>query len=1417
MDTYNSLSTPGLSDEELRLLDALLLEEGFEVEEQSTIRPRAGDAELPLSFAQERVWFFDQWEPGTPVYNISFALRLTGRLDAEILGRTLTEIVRRHETLRTSFAATDGRPRQVIAPAERAAALLELVDLQHLPEEARAAETRRLALEAARFSFDLGRGPLLRTVLLRLGAEEHVFLLTIHHIISDGWSNGILQREIVAIYTAFAGGLPSPLPPPPIQYADFALWQRAWLQGEVLDQHLAYWQRQLAGLGFLDLPTDRPRPPVQTNNGAHLYLSLPEGLVAGLNSVSKRHNVTLFMTLLAAFQTLLHRYSGQDDIAVGSPIANRDLIEVEPVIGFFVNTLILRGDTGGNPRFSALLEQVREVTLEAYAHQNVPFEQLIEVLRPQRDPSRPPLFQAMFVLQNVPLGSSELPGVRLEPLRIDSGTAKFDLMLVLIETPEGMRGSIEYNTDLFEPATVARMAANLQTLLEGVVADPGARIDDLPLLSPAERERLAGWNADTLPLPAGTRLHDLVAAQAARTPGAQAVVWGDVSLSYAELEQRANRLAHHLAALGVGPDLPVGVCVGRSPELIVALLAVHKAGGAYVPLDPTLPAERLAYMAQDAGVRVLLTGTGGAAPDGGGWARVDLDADRAAIEARPDTAPAPLGTPESLAYIIYTSGSTGRPKGVMVTHRSLVSAFLAWERAYGLRAGQRHLQMANASFDVFSGDLARALCSGGTLVLCPRELLLSPDQLYALIARERIDCAEFVPAVLRPLLEHLDGHGLRLDSVRLLACGSDSWYMHEYQHIRRLCAPGALVVNSFGVTEATIDSTWYAAGDGTRAADQLIPIGRPFANTRLYVLDARDRPAPVGVHGELYLGGQGLARGYRGRPDQTAERFLPDPFAGAPGARMYRTGDRARFLADGNVEFIGRIDHQVKLRGFRVELSEIEAVLLQHPAVGEAAVTVREGGPGGQRLVAYVVPAQQPERESTKDTKDTNGSVQERAVAQSHDPSSDDAERNTQHTKLNTPLGEELKTQNSELRTYLRGRLPDYMVPASYVFLETLPLTPAGKIDRRALPAPEPGREGAAAFVAPRDSWEQGLAQIWEELLNMRPVGATDNFFDLGGHSLLAVRLAAQVQERLGRRLPLAALFQSPTVEDLARALRAEAAPWSPLVALQAGGTQRPFFCVHPAGGAVLCYSELARLLGPDRPFYGLQARGLEEGQTPHGDIPAMVAEYAAALRGVQPEGPYLIGGWSLGGTLAFELARELRAQGQEVALLAVIDTGALLPDGPAPEDVEVASLLATALGVMFGRPLRVPADELRPLDPAAWTGHILARARAEGVVPPDMRDDQLLRLARLAEAQMRALQRHSAAPLPVRVTLFQTDEVYAGRSERDLAPGWRALATGGVELHRVPGNHYTVVRPPHVAALAERLRACLEAAETRG
>ncbi|GAB4216597.1 MAG: hypothetical protein OHK0022_57920 [Roseiflexaceae bacterium] len=1386
MDTYNSLSTPGLSDEELRLLDALLQEEGFEVEEQSTIRPRTSDAELPLSFAQERVWFFDQWEPGTPVYNISFALRLTGRLDAEILGRTLTEIVRRHETLRTTFAATGGRPRQVIAPAEQAAAHLELIDLQHLPEQTRTAETQRLALEAARFSFDLGRGPLLRTMLLRLGAEEHVFLLTIHHIISDGWSNGILQREIVAIYTAFANGLPSPLPPPPIQYADFALWQRAWLQGEVLEQHLAYWQRQLGGLGFLDLPTDRPRPPVQTNNGAHHYLNLPKNLVAGLNSASKRHNVTLFMTLLAAFQVLLHRYSGQSDIAVGSPIANRDLIEVEPVIGFFVNTLILRGNTGGNPRFSALLEQVREVTLEAYAHQNVPFEQLIEVLRPQRDPSRPPLFQAMFVLQNVPLGSSELPGVRLEPLRIDSGTAKFDLMLVLIETPEGMRGSIEYNTDLFEPATIARMAANFQTLLEGVLADPDARIDGLPLLSVAEQEQLAGWNAGTLPLPAGACLHDLVAAQAARDPGAQAVAWGDSSLSYAELERRANQLAHHLIELGVGPDLPVGVCVSRSPELIVALLAVLKAGGAYVPLDPALPAERLAFMAQDAGVRVLLTGGTRAALGQGRWARIDLETDRAAIEAHPDTAPAPRSTPENLAYIIYTSGSTGRPKGVMVTHRSLVSAFLAWEHAYGLRAGQRHLQMANATFDVFSGDLARALCSGGTLVLCPRELLLSPDGLYALLTRERIDCAEFVPAVLRPLLDYLDGNGLRLDSVRLLACGSDSWYMHEYQHIRRLCAPGALVVNSFGVTEATIDSTWYAASEGARAADQLIPIGRPFANTRLYVLDARGQPAPIGVPGELYLGGQGLARGYHDRPDQTAERFLPDPFAGTPGARMYRTGDRARFLADGNVEFIGRIDHQVKLRGFRIELSEIEAVLLQHPAVREAAVVVRESNPGNQRLVAYVV------------------------LAENQEPRTKNQESGADDTQLNT--------QNSTLKTFLRERLPDYMVPASYVFLEALPLTPAGKIDRRALPAPEPGREGEGTFVAPRDEWEQRLAQIWEELLDVRPVGATDNFFDLGGHSLLAVRLVAQVQERMGRRLPLAALFQSPTVEDLARALRAEVtpAPWSPLVALQAGGTQRPFFCIHPAGGAVLCYNELARLLGSDRPFYGLQARGLEQGQEPHQDIPAMVAEYAAAVRGVQPEGPYLIGGWSLGGTLAFELARELRAQGQEVDLLAVIDTGALLPGEPAPEEVEVASLLATALGVMFGRPLRVPADELRPHAPETWTGYILARARAEGVIPPDVHDEQLGRLARLAQAQMRAVQQHRPVALPVRVTLFQTDEVYAGRSERELAPGWRMLATNGVELYRVPGNHYTVVRPPHVQTLAERLRACLDKADTR-
>jgi len=1125
----------------------------------------AWDAEdvfvFPASYAQQRLWFLDQFEPNSPYYNIPTAVRLRGRLDTAALGRSVNEIIRRHEALRTTFAAPAGTPLQVIAPGLTIS--VPVVDLTGLPGAEREAEAQRRAVAEARRPFDLARGPLLRVTLLKLGPEEHIALVTMHHIVSDGWSIGVFVAELAALYNAFsqdqghAALAPSPLPDLPIQYADYAAWQQDWLQGEVLDQHLAYWRAQLAsadggsrGSPVLELPTDRPRPAVITNRGASLSVKIPKWLTEGIKKLSRQEGCTPFMTLLAAFQMLLGRYSGQTDISVGSPIANRNRAEIEGLIGVFINTLVFRTDLAGEPSFRELLHRVRETALGAYAHQDLPFEMLVEKLQPERDMSHAPFFQVMFILQNAPNRAEELPGLRLEQLDVDMGTATFDLTLSIAEELDGFDASVEYNTDIFDATTIERLLRHFRNLLEGAVAMPDQSISRLPLLGPAERQQvLFEWN-DTARDYLGDRpalLHALFEEQVARTPDAPAVVAGGASLTYAELNARANQLAYHLRKLGVGAETVVGIAAEKSLETIVAVLGVLKAGGAYLPIDPTYPADRIAFMLEDSGAQIVLTQarvleagswkldrrsfaahgswkleTGGAGRQG---RVVRLDADWPEIARQPisNNLASSFQLPDALAYVIYTSGSTGQSKGVMVSHRSIVNAYLAWEDDYRLRTDASvHLQMASFSFDVFTGDLVRALCSGGKLVLAPRELLLAPERLYALMRNERVDCAEFVPAVLRHLVQYLEDTRQTLDFMRLLLCGSDSWYVGEYQRFQRLCGPQTRLINSFGLTEATIDSCYFEGALDDMPADRLVPIGRPFGNTRLYILDAHEQPVPVGVIGELYVGGLGVTRGYQNRPDLTAERFVPDPFSriedgrleieDSPGTgtqswrsrashifnlgaaelstsatRLYRTGDLARWLPNGNVEFLGRRDYQVKIRGFRIEPGEIEAALGGHPGVRQAVVAARTAPNGEKRLVAYIVPAHAPAPE------------------------------------------------RGELRRYLLERLADYMVPSAFVEVSRLPLTPNGKVDRNALPEPDWTQRGTEeTYVAPRTPVEEVLARLWSDVLGVGQIGIHDDFFALGGHSLLATQLISRLRDAFQVDLPLRNIFESPTIAALA-------------------------------------------------------------------------------------------------------------------------------------------------------------------------------------------------------------------------------------------------------------------------------------------
>jgi amino acid adenylation domain-containing protein len=1084
--------------------------------------PTGRTGALPLSFAQERLWFIDRLEPGSAVYNMPAARRLRGALDRAALERALGEIVRRHQALRTTFAEVGGSPAQVIAPFGGFA--LPVEDLSGWGESDREAAVGQRAREEAARPFDLSAGPLFRAALLRLGAEDHVLLLSMHHIVSDGWSMGVFFRELSALYAAYREGAESPLPDLAVQYADYAVWQREQLAGEVLDRQLSYWKERLAGAPeLLELPTDRPRPAVQTYRGASVPVELSPELLERLQALGRSEGTTLYMTLLGAFQVLLGKYAGSEDVVVGSPIAGRTREEVEGLIGFFVNTLVLRTDLSGDPSFRETLRRVREATLGAYEHQEVPFEKLVAELQPERSLSHSPLFQVMFTLQNAGGGGGALAGLELSGIGAAMEIAKFDLSLELAATPQGLRGALNYSTDLFDRDTAERMLGHLARVLQQVAADADVRLSRLALTGPEERAQVVEeWNRTERAYPRGVCVHELFDAQVRERPGAMALAWGEESLSYRELDARANRLANHLVRLGVGPESRVGVLLERSAELIVSILAVLKAGGAYVPLDPGYPPERLRLMLADSSVHVLLSRSDLASliPDS------DLDVvhlDQAADALASESVEAPRGgaTAENLAYIVYTSGSTGKPKGVMVAHRHVVQLVVETDYVQ-IRPGDRVAQASNASFDALTFEAWGAFLNGATLVGIPRDVLLSPPALYRMLREERITTLYQTTALLNQLSRELPDVFAPLRDVLFGGQAADA------DSVRRLLKAGGpeRLLHMYGPTETTAWCSWERVEHV--AEDALtVSVGRATGNQRIYLLDAALNPVPVGVPGEAYVGGDGVVRGYLDRPGLTAERFLPDPFAVEPGTRMYRTGDRLRWKAGGKLEFIGRVDEQVKVRGFRIEPGEIEATLTAHGDVHEARVIVREDEPGEQRLVAYLV-------------------------------------------------GE---ADADALREHLRLSLPEYMVPAAFVTLERIPLTPNGKLDVKALPALDLA-SAEDRYVAPRTPVEEALAGIWAELLRLDRVGVTESFFELGGHSLLATRVVSRIREVFAVELPLRALFEHRTVEELARVLveQASVAPTGPVSEPALGPEASPHHLLEVLDE--LSEEELDRLLG---------------------------------------------------------------------------------------------------------------------------------------------------------------------------------------------------------------------------------------------
>ncbi|MBD1900681.1 amino acid adenylation domain-containing protein [Trichocoleus sp. DQ-A3] len=1341
--------------------------------EQEVTEQEAEVFVFPASFAQQRLWFLDQLFPGNTFYNVATALRLKGSLNAWALEETFNEIVRRHEALRTTFRMLDGQPVQVIAPSLTIP--LPLIDLRHLSATEREAETRRLATEERSRPFDLSQDSLLRVMLLQLDSSEHVLLLNLHHIISDGWSIGVLIRELGTLYTAFGNNERSPLPELPIQYADFADWQREWLQGEVLETQLAYWKQQLNNLPSLNLPTDKPRPAAPTYQGATQFLELPKSLSEELEALSQRQGVTLFMTLLAAFQTLLYRYTQQEDIVVGSPIANRNRREIEGLIGFFVNSLVLRTNLSGNPTFLELLSRVREVALGAYAHQDLPFEKLVEELHPERNLSQHPLFQVAFSLQNTPIEALELPGLTLSHLDFDNPSAKFDLEFHLWESPEAIKGQVIYSTDLFDDATITRMLGHFQTLLEGIVANPEQSLCELPLLTAAERQQLLiDWNNTRRDYPQNQCFHQLFEAKVEQTPDAIALIFENQQLTYRELNIRANQLAHHLQHLGVVPDVLVGICIERSLEMIVGLLGILKARGAYLPLDPTYPQERLSFMLEDAQISILLTQSKlasllktcwGDRQDG--LSIVCLDTDWDAIAHYPQHNPSSNVTSENLAYVIYTSGSTGKPKGVLVQHRGLSNLAEAQLEVFKVQPSDRILQFASLSFDASIFEIVMALRSGATLYLAKKESLLPGQPLIKLLRENAITHATLPPTVLALLPE-------KLPALQTIICAGESCS----KDIVNKLASDRRFFNAYGPTESTVWATISEINDNSKNP----PIGRPIANTQIYILDKYLQPVPIGITGELYIQGDGLAQGYLNRPDLTTERFILNPFKkakieneeetrknsffspllkGGSEDRLYKTGDLARYRPDGNIEFLGRLDDQVKIRGFRIELGEIEALLTQHPTVRETVVIATEIS-GDKRLIAYIVPAQ-----------------------------------NFTPTII-------------ELRDFLRKKLPEYMVPSAFVMIEALPLTPNGKVDRRNLPEPDNSTSQTLdkAYIEPRNPTESVLAKIWVKVLNIERVSIYDNFFDLGGNSLLSITLMEQIRKQFERELPLSTLFLNPTIEGLARALSPEidSPYWSPLVAIQPKGQNPPFFCVHPILGVIFPYYEVAYHLGTEQPFYGLQPLGMDGEQSPLTRIEDIAAYYIDALRAVQPNGPYFLGGWSFGGLVAFEMAQQLQKTGHKVALLAVIDTSAPISKNKPSFGDGLKFLMNTVarhIWPYFMDYFYLIAATDKP------QSKLISKESKKRILK-ELRSKSILRVF---QANSQAALSYVPQVYPSKITLLKNSEQNIAANQ-DPSMGWGELAGGGVEIYNIPGNHLTMLKKPHVQVLTEQLRTCIENAQ---
>jgi amino acid adenylation domain-containing protein len=1342
------------------------------------------------SFGQQRLWFIERLMPGSAMHNQTIAYRLLGQLSIPALERALGEIVRRHEILRTTLRWSDGALIQHIHPASAFAIAVE--DLQSLaPTERTSRVERETALEA-RTPFDLDRPPLLRAKLFRLTHAEYRLELTVQHLAFDGWSFDVFMGELCTLYAAFVANARSPLSELRYQYADWSAWQRARLQGEARDRLLAYWQEQMRDAPTeLRMATDRPRRGLRMRRGEWQTFQIGPSLTLALKALAAREGSTSYMMLLAAFQAFLHRYTGQDDIVVGSPVANRDDADAERLIGLLVNTLPMRIRVDGRESFRELLARVRRTVLMAYEHQALPFEVLVQAMGPASRSDATPIFQTMFAFQNLPRSDWRMPGLSVQAWNVCNGAAKFDFTLFMWDASDGFAGLLEYDTDLFDAETTEQWLRHLKALLQSIVCDPDAPIQTLPLLDDAERSALLHtWNATAVPYPRDLPIHRVFGQRARESPSAPALVCESCSISYGLLERRANRLGRHLQGCGAAPGSLIGVCLERSPGLIVALLAILKAGGAFVPVDPTWPAERIKVVLD--GIPVVVTQDSLAHCTGALDARiVRIDGDAESIERESDEPLEAEVSAEGLAYVMFTSGSTGLPKGVCVRHRGVVRLVRGANYA-DLGPTDTLLQLAPVAFDASTFEIWGALLNGATLAM-PLASRVSLGDIAETIRTFKVSVLWLSSGLFEAMVDtHLDD----LRHVRQLLVGGDVLSPGHAERFLR-AVPGCRLVNCYGPTENTTFTTFHAVQQSSCASGGSIPIGRPVSNTQVYVLDNSLQPVPIGATGNAYVGGDGLMRGYLRDPTGTLERLVRNPFQDCPGEWLYHTGDLVRRRRDGELEFLGRGDHQVKIRGFRVEPGEVESVLSRCPLVRSTAVIAAGDSPTDRRLLAFVVPG-------------AAAKAEEEAIC--------------------------------EMRDFVRHHLPGHLVPSEFLMIDALPLSANGKVDRQRLRAIGENRSARADnFVAPRDARERIIVRAFEAILGVGSIGVDDDFFDSGGSSLAALRLVAMLEDAFGVSLPLASLYEHPTPARLAVLIahtevdapsaRARGEEASVLVEIKRGSAASPLFLVPGGHGGMAEMTLYARVLSRvryDHAVYGFVAQGLDGEAQPHASVEEMARAYVAAMRGRQPHGPYLLAGECVGGLIAFEMAHQLLSQGEEIALLLLLDTWC--PTRAGVLHYRHVERTATLLAGRYAVTRAVVAGGL-----SALRRRFRDRSLVDG---RSLRDavDVCLKLPGIARAWLTAVYR-VGRPVAGMETIAAAEENYVKRTmgyrprhypgratlvlcadnqRRGLAKRWRALVEGGLVVRSVPGDHDSYLRSEARYA-ATAIEDCLRGALVAG